>query len=121
MPGPGVEQTSFDLACGLFVVDQFRELLHAIRPTHADLSRFRIFLINSVIATELGDKGSNIAERTRTEQQEVHHYILALLSSSKYFTKTNFHCLSTIKDRQSSLCFSANHNKSVPNFFRGHT
>lgn len=50
------EQNSFDLAWNLFTDDRFRELRGTICTTSTELLRFRQLVINSVMATDLGDK-----------------------------------------------------------------
>eukprot|EP00934_Nitzschia_sp_Nitz4_P005500 Nitzschia sp. Nitz4//scaffold381_size12975//22//4397//NITZ4_008988-RA/size12975-processed-gene-0.7-mRNA-1//-1//CDS//3329549898//5490//frame0 len=50
------EQRSFDLAWDLFMDPNFNLLRHALCPTEEELQRFRQLVINSVMATDLGDK-----------------------------------------------------------------
>jgi hypothetical protein len=50
------EQNSFDLAWNLLMEVQFDELRAAIAGNSMELARFRQLVINSVMATDLGDK-----------------------------------------------------------------
>ena len=50
------EQNSFDLAWELLMDDSFYSLRSTICPTETDLRRFRQIVVNSVMATDLGDK-----------------------------------------------------------------
>lgn len=50
------EQNSCDLAWGLLTDENFKELLATICASKAELLRFRQIVINSVMATDLGDK-----------------------------------------------------------------
>jgi len=50
------EQNSFDLAWELLMDDSFSILRKTICPEESDLSRFRQIVVNSVMATDLGDK-----------------------------------------------------------------
>lgn len=50
------EQNSFDLAWDLFMDNRFQDLRASICATPTELLRFRQLVINSVMATDLGDK-----------------------------------------------------------------
>jgi class 3 adenylate cyclase len=50
------EQNSFDLAWELLLDDSFKRLRQAICVNDADFQRFRQIVVNSVMATDLGDK-----------------------------------------------------------------
>ncbi|CAB9505284.1 Receptor-type guanylate cyclase gcy [Seminavis robusta] len=50
------EQNSFDLAWKLFSKSRFNDLRKMICSDHKELERFRSLIINSVMATDLGDK-----------------------------------------------------------------
>lgn len=50
------EQNSFDLAWNLLKDNHFKDLLATICATKSELIRFRQIVINSVMATDLGDK-----------------------------------------------------------------
>eukprot|EP00934_Nitzschia_sp_Nitz4_P002429 Nitzschia sp. Nitz4//scaffold519_size4018//3//1540//NITZ4_009256-RA/size4018-augustus-gene-0.6-mRNA-1//-1//CDS//3329553804//2424//frame0 len=50
------EQRSFDLSWDLFMDPGFSLLRHTLCPSDSELTRFRQLVINSVMATDLGDK-----------------------------------------------------------------
>lgn len=50
------EQNSVDLAWGLLTDEHFKDLLTTICATKGELLRFRQIVVNSVMATDLGDK-----------------------------------------------------------------
>eukprot|EP00934_Nitzschia_sp_Nitz4_P004937 Nitzschia sp. Nitz4//scaffold277_size25017//14875//15933//NITZ4_008348-RA/size25017-processed-gene-0.12-mRNA-1//-1//CDS//3329545347//4927//frame0 len=50
------EQRSFDLSWDLFMDPSFNLLRKALCPSDSELTRFRQLVINSVMATDLGDK-----------------------------------------------------------------
>lgn len=52
------EQNSFDLAWELLMDDSFSRLRNAICSDEAEFKRFRQIVVNSVMATDLGDKES---------------------------------------------------------------
>lgn len=51
------EQNSFDISFELLLKNEFKQLRSALCPTPKDSARFRQLVINSVMATDLGDKG----------------------------------------------------------------
>jgi hypothetical protein len=62
------EQNSFDLAWNLFMDKQFTELRLTICATQEELARFRQLVINSVMATDLGDKELKALRNLRWEK-----------------------------------------------------
>jgi hypothetical protein len=50
------EQNSVDLSWRLLMEDQFEDLRNFIAATAPEMSRFRIFVVNSVMATDIMDK-----------------------------------------------------------------
>jgi 3'5'-cyclic nucleotide phosphodiesterase len=51
------EQNSIDLAWSLLTEDDYKELRVAICGTAVELQRFRQLVVNSILATDLADKG----------------------------------------------------------------
>lgn len=62
------EQNSFDLAWNLLMDSRFNDLRATLAPTPAELIRFRQIVINSIMATDLGDKELKELRNKRCEK-----------------------------------------------------
>jgi hypothetical protein len=59
------EQNSIDIAWGLLMTTEFKELRQAICPTKSELARFRQLVVNAVMATDIMDKDLKNIRNTR--------------------------------------------------------
>ncbi len=62
------EQHSINLAWGLLMENDFKELRGCIYTTQAELDRFRALLVNSVMATDIADKSLSELRRRRWDR-----------------------------------------------------